>query len=151
MVLAQFRRGASPSCHISDASVVIAMAAPAVVMSYFKGRTMASKNTAAIDSRSACLTLINVYEVEPERQAELVKALSESTERVIRHQPGFMSVSIHSSLDGSRVANYAQWESKAHFEGFMRKPETQEQLKRFADLAKSVAPSLYKVDAVYAE
>ncbi len=111
---------------------------------------MASKNTAAIDPLSACLTLINVYEVEPERQAELVKALSESTERVVRHQPGFISVCIHSSLDGQRVANYAQWASKSHFEGFMRKSETQEELKRFASLAKSVAPSLYNVDAVHA-
>jgi hypothetical protein len=31
----------------------------------------------------------------------------------------------------------------------MKKPETQEQLKRFAALAKSVAPSLYKVHAVH--
>lgn len=111
---------------------------------------MAIKNVAMIDPRTACLTLINVYEVEPEKQAELTRALSESTESTIRHQPGFVSVCIHSSLDGKKVVNYAQWASKEHFEGFMKKPETQEQLKQFAGLAKSIAPSLYMVNAVHA-
>lgn len=112
--------------------------------------TMTSKNTATIDPQVSCLTLINVYEVEPEKQADLVKALSESTESTIRHQPGFISVCVHSSFDGNKVVNYAQWASKEHFETFMKKPETQEQLKQFAGLAKSVAPSLYKVNAVHA-
>lgn len=89
--------------------------------------------------------------MEPEKQAALARLLSEVTESAIRRQPGFVSVSVHSSLDGKRVANYAQWASKEHFEGFMKKPETQEQLKRFAALAKSVSPSLYTVDAVHCE
>lgn len=112
---------------------------------------MTSKNTATIAPQAGCLTLINVYEVEPDKQDQLAKALSEATETTIRHQSGFISVCIHSSLDGQKVVNYAQWESKEHFEGFMKKPETQEQLKQFAGLAKSVAPSLYKVDSVHAE
>ena len=111
---------------------------------------MASKSTAAIDPRATHLTLINVYEVEPEKQVELANALSEATERTIRHQPGFVSVCIHSSLDGKKVVNYAQWVSKEHFEGFMKRSETQAQLKQFAGLAKSVAPHLYKVNAVHA-
>jgi heme-degrading monooxygenase HmoA len=112
---------------------------------------MASKDTATIASQAAYLTLINVYEVEAGKQAQLAKALSEATESTIRHQPGFISVCVHSSLDGRKVVNYAQWESKEHFEGFMKKPETQEQLRQFAGLAKSVAPSLYKVNSVHAE
>ncbi|KAB2680886.1 antibiotic biosynthesis monooxygenase family protein [Brucella pseudintermedia] len=112
---------------------------------------MAEKTTAMIDPQAERLTLINVYEVDPEKQAELTKALTEVTESTIRHQPGFISVSIHSSFDGQKVVNYAQWASKEHFEGFMRRPETQDQLKRFAGLAKSVAPSLYRVNAVITE
>ncbi|RWR28770.1 antibiotic biosynthesis monooxygenase [Sinirhodobacter populi] len=112
---------------------------------------MADRTTVTIDSRSERLTLINVYEVAPEKQAELAKTLTEATESTIRHQPGFISVSIHSSFDGRKIVNYAQWASKEHFEGFMKKPETQDQLKQFAGLAKSVAPSLYRVDAVIAE
>lgn len=111
---------------------------------------MANENTATIDPKAKCLTLINVYEVEPEKQAELVEALAATTESTIQHQPGFISVCIHSSLDGMKVVNYAQWATKEDFEGFMKRPETQAQLKQFAGLAKSVAPSLYKVDTVHA-
>lgn len=109
---------------------------------------MADKMTATIDVQAGCLTLINVYEVEPERQAALARELAEATERTIRHQPGFISISVHSSIDGNKVVNYAQWASKEHFESFMKKPETQEQLKHFAVLAKSVSPSLYTVSSV---
>ncbi|OVZ65274.1 MULTISPECIES: antibiotic biosynthesis monooxygenase [unclassified Pigmentiphaga] len=111
---------------------------------------MANRNIATIDPQAACLTLINVYDVEPENQEELTRALSEATEHLIRHQPGFVSVCLHRSLDGRRVVNYAQWASKEHFEDFMKRPGTQEQLKRFASLARSVAPALYQVSAVHA-
>jgi quinol monooxygenase YgiN len=114
-----------------------------------KEMTMANHEIAKIDPRAACLTLVNVYEVEPENQGDLARRLSELTDGSIRKQPGFISVSIHSSLDGKRVVNYAQWASKEHFEGFMKKPETQAQLKEFAALAKSVSPALYKVNSVH--
>lgn len=110
--------------------------------------TMADRKTASIDPQAKILTLINVYEVEPDQQAALAKALSESTESIIKHQPGFVSVCIHSSLDGKKVVNYAQWDSEEHFKAFMRRPETQEQLRQFAAIAKSVAPSLYKLESV---
>jgi quinol monooxygenase YgiN len=112
---------------------------------------MAKTQTASIDAGAARLTLINVYEVEPDKQAELAKALADATETSIRHQPGFISVSIHTSLDGGKVVNYAQWASKEHFENFMKQPAVQAQLKTFAGLARSVAPSLYTVASVHAE
>ena len=111
---------------------------------------MASHEIAKIDPTSACITLINVYDVEPEKQADLARLLSEVTETAIRKEPGFVSVSIHSSLDGKKIVNYAQWASKQHFENFMKKSETQEQLKKFSTLTKAVAPGLYKVNTVHA-
>lgn len=112
-------------------------------------KTKNGQGVAKIEASAAGITLINVYEVEPEKQAELVRALSEVTDAVIARQPGFVSVSFHSSFDGKRVVNYAQWTSKADFEAFMQAPGTQEQLKRFAGLAQSVSPALYRVDAVH--
>lgn len=110
---------------------------------------MANQAIARIEAQVPRVTLINVYDVEPEKQGELARTLSQVTEDVIRQQPGFVSVSVHSSLDGRRVVNYAQWASKEHFEGFMKKPEMQAQLKKFAALATSISPALYKVDAVH--
>lgn len=110
---------------------------------------MAGKRAATIDARSGVVTLINVYEVEPDRQAELVGLLAEATDTVMRHQPGFVSVSIHSSFDGTRVVNYAQWASKEDFERLLRNPDAQVQMKKFAAVARSVSPSLYRVSAVH--
>lgn len=106
-------------------------------------------NVAKIEVGGHGVTLVNVYEVEPDNQATLARLLAELTESEIRNQPGFISVSVHSSLDGKRVVNYAQWASKADFDAFMAAPGTPDQLKRFAALSKSVSPALYKVDAVF--
>lgn len=107
--------------------------------------------TATIEAEAQRLTLINLYEVEPTNQADLVRLLSEITESAIQHEPGFLSVSVHSSFDGTKVVNYAQWASTEHFEAFMRKPETKELLRRFSALAKSVSPALYRVNSVHSE
>lgn len=106
---------------------------------------------ATIDAETQCLTLINLYEVEPANQADLARLLSEITDSAIRKEPGFLSVSVHSSVDGTKVVNYAQWASKEHFEAFMKKPETRELLQRFSALAKSVSPALYRVNSVHAD
>ena len=45
------------------------------------------------------ITLINVFTVRPEHQQRLVDVLVEATEMVMKHQPGFVSASIHKSLD----------------------------------------------------
>jgi quinol monooxygenase YgiN len=109
---------------------------------------MGSGAFARIDPARAVLTMINVYEVAPEKQAELVRLLGEATEKTMRQQPGFVSVSIHRSVDGSRVVNYAQWESKEDFERMLQSPEAQGQIRQFAALAKSVSPAVYLVSSV---
>ena len=64
-----------------------------------------------IEQHSQYATLINVFVVEPDRAADLAALLVEATEKVMRHRPGFRSANIHVSTDGTRVLNYAQWES----------------------------------------
>ena len=110
---------------------------------------MTNKKTTTIEAKSTGVTLINVYEVEPEKQAELVSLLSDATEKVMRHQPGFVSVNIHSSVDGTRIVNYAQWASKEAFDRMLKNPEAQAQMKQLAALAKSVSPALYMVNSVH--
>jgi len=110
---------------------------------------MAPNTVTTIDPARPLLTLINVYEVAPEKQAQLVQVLADATEKVMRHQPGFVSVNIHTSIDGTRVVNYAQWASKEDFEGMMKRPEAQGRIKQFAALAKSVSPAVYQVSSVH--
>jgi quinol monooxygenase YgiN len=110
---------------------------------------MTGKNNATIDAESGVATLINVFEVEPAKQAELAQFLSEATDEVFRHQPGFVSVSIHSSLDGTRVVNYAQWKSKEDIDRVLKDPEAQAQARQAAAIAKGVSPAVYKIDSVH--
>jgi heme-degrading monooxygenase HmoA len=78
---------------------------------------------ALISKSNDVVTLINIFTVEPHDQQRLVDLLTEATEAVMRHLPGFVSAHIHKSLDGVRVANYAQWRSRDHFEAMLRNPK----------------------------
>ena len=111
---------------------------------------MTGKNNPTIDAQSGVATLINVFEVEPAKQAELARLLSEATDELFRHQPGFVSVSIHSSLDGTRVVNYAQWKSKEDIDRVLKNPEAQSRARQAATIAKAVSPAVYRVDTVHA-
>lgn len=90
------------------------------------------------------VTLINVFTVAPENQQRLVDVLVRATEAVVSKQPGYVSANIHKSLDGSKVANYAQWRSREDFEAIFRDPEVREHMREAEDLAK-VEPTLYEV------
>jgi quinol monooxygenase YgiN len=88
-----------------------------------------------IEKGNDILTLINVFSVEPEKQAELVSLLIQATEKTMRHLPGFVSANIHRSFDGRKVVNYAQWESMAAFEAMRKNPSAVPHMKAAAALA----------------
>ncbi|MGH3804063.1 MAG: antibiotic biosynthesis monooxygenase, partial [Pseudonocardiaceae bacterium] len=69
------------------------------------------------------LTLINTFTVEPENQERLIEILDDATKNVMSHFPGFVSASLHMSLDKTRVANYAQWRSEEDFLAAIRHPD----------------------------
>jgi quinol monooxygenase YgiN len=111
---------------------------------------MTMRKNATIKAGDEGVALVNIYEVAPERQGELVALLGEVTEAVVRQQPGFLAVCVHASLDGTKVVNYAQWASKTDFERMLKQPDVQAQFRRLAGVAKGVAPVLYKVASVHA-
>ncbi len=69
------------------------------------------------------ITVIVIFALEPERQQELIDTIVEFLETAVKHQPGFVSASIHKSLDGVRVMNYAQWKSQEDYEAFANNSE----------------------------
>jgi Antibiotic biosynthesis monooxygenase len=69
-------------------------------------------NASTIRAEAQIFTLINVFSVARDRQQEIADLLIEATERTMRHRPGFISANIHTSFDGRRVVNYAQWRSR---------------------------------------
>jgi antibiotic biosynthesis monooxygenase (ABM) superfamily enzyme len=60
-----------------------------------------------IRSNQGIITQINVFTVAPENQQALIDLLQEAA-HFASNIPGWMSASIHRSLDGTRVVNYAQ-------------------------------------------
>jgi heme-degrading monooxygenase HmoA len=66
----------------------------------------------------------------------------------MRHQPGFISPNIRRSLDGTRVANYAQWKSKEAFEEMLHNSEAQKHMNEALSVS-SPEPHLYQVVSVH--
>jgi hypothetical protein len=104
---------------------------------------------ATIERHGPHATLINVFTVEPDRASALVALLSDATDEVMRHLPGFVSANIHLSTDGTRVVNYAQWETAEAFESMQADPNAREHMSKAADLASGFDPHLYTVESVH--
>jgi len=90
---------------------------------------------ASIEKGRQLMTLVNVFTVRPELQDQLADLLVRATHETMRHLPGFISASIHKSLDGTRVINYAQWKSPADFAALQKNPEAQVHMKAAGALA----------------
>src|SRR6185503_11479211 len=107
-------------------------------------RAHMTTDASTIRAGAEIFTLINVFLVAPDRQHELANLLIEATEQTMRHQPGFISANIHTSLDGRHVVNYAQWRSRDAFEAMLRNPDARPHMTRAAAIA-SFDPILCEV------
>ena len=81
------------------------------------------------------LTFINVFMVDPKDQERLLDLLVQATDKVICKLPGFVSASFHKSVDGSRIVNYAQWESREAFDAMFENPEVLEHFQAMRGIA----------------
>src|SRR5580700_6736223 len=68
------------------------------------------KTMPIIKANSGIITQINVFTVPDGGQQPLIDLLAESA-KYASSVPGWLSASVHRSLDGTRVVNYAQSES----------------------------------------
>lgn len=68
------------------------------------------------------IVLINVFTVAPSEQQRLVELLRRATEGFVDRAPGFISATLHRSLDGSKVTMYAQWASVEAYEAMRADP-----------------------------
>ena len=65
----------------------------------------------SIRSDKHLVTQITVVESEPGKQADALSVVAERAKFMAR-QPGFISISVHRSLDGRRIVNYVQWQNR---------------------------------------
>ena len=90
------------------------------------------------------VTQITVIESEPEKQAEALSLMTERA-RFMARQPGFISISVHRSLDGRRIVNYIQWQSRDLLQAAHKSPEFRKEWGHFDQLAGAIDPHLYEV------
>ncbi len=88
------------------------------------------------------LTLINIFTVGPTNQQQLVDLLIQANEDV-KHVEGFISSSLHRSLDGTKVTIYAQWRSVDAYQK-MRSNPTRPFLQQALEIA-TFEPGMYEV------
>jgi len=69
------------------------------------------------------VTFINVFPTRPRDQAKLIDLLLRAHEGIIRHRPGYVSTTIHRSVDGYLVVDYTQWRRREDFEAMVRDPD----------------------------
>ena len=96
-----------------------------------------------IEAKTGIVTHINVFTVPVEKQQQLVDQLIE-TVNAAKQVPGWISASIHCSPDGTRVANYVQYESQAAADAVLRHLAAEGHLQRNTALG-TVAPGQYEV------
>jgi heme-degrading monooxygenase HmoA len=65
--------------------------------------------------------------------------------RFMARQPGFISISLHRSLDGRRIVNYVQWQSRDLLRSAHHSPEFRKEWSRFDQVTDDIDPHLYAV------
>ena len=97
-----------------------------------------------ISPKNSVVTLINVFTVDPTNQQRLVELLTCATEGSVRHAPGFVSSSLHRSLDGTKVTMYAQWRSVEDYQAMRQDPAPLPFLQEALAIA-TFEPGMYEV------
>ena len=110
---------------------------------------MSDEKVATIAPGDQILTLINTFTCADARQGELVAALEKSIAATFSKVDGFISSSVHASLDRTRVINYTQWSSTEAFDQAELHPRVREDLATIMSIAESADPRLFHVTSVY--
>ena len=93
------------------------------------------------------VTQITVIEPEPGKQAEALSLMTQRA-RFMARQPGFISISLHRSLDGRRIVNYVQWENRDLLHKAHQSPEFRKEWRHFDELTDEIDPHLYEIAQV---
>jgi heme-degrading monooxygenase HmoA len=90
------------------------------------------------------VTQITTVDLKPDNQDEVMQLMQERA-RFMARQPGFVSISLHRSEDGSHVVNYIQWRDRETLKAAHHSPEFRKKWPRFGQLANEIEPCLYDV------
>jgi heme-degrading monooxygenase HmoA len=89
-------------------------------------------------------TQITTVKLSPDNQDEVLNLMKERA-HFMATQPGFVSVNLHRSKDGSHVVNYVQWTNADKLAAAHHSAEFRKRWPRFGELVKEADPCLYDV------
>jgi predicted ribosomally synthesized peptide with nif11-like leader len=89
------------------------------------------KKAVTIDKNDGSTVVMVVFSVDPSQQQQLLDNIMAYGGADVSHQPGFISSTLHKSIDGRRIVNYTQWRSREDYETFARKSLTSKAPKIF--------------------
>ena len=90
------------------------------------------------------IVLINIFTVDPANQQQLLDLLARATDEFVSRAPGFISSTLHRSLDGTKVTMYAQWRSVEDYESMRRDPGPLPFLQKALKIA-TFEPAVYEI------
>src|ERR1700735_164883 len=96
-----------------------------------------------ISKQNKFVTLINVFTVEPVNQQKLVDLLTLATKSTVQNITGFVSSSLHRSIDGPKVTMYAQWRSLEDYQNMRNNTSASPYLEQALEFAK-FDPGMYE-------
>jgi len=99
---------------------------------------------AEIAKNAAVVTQITTVKMTPDNQDDVLKLMKERA-RFMATQPGFVSITLHRSEDGSHVVNYIQWKDRKQLEAAHHSPEFRKKWPQFGKLGEQIEPCLYEV------
>jgi heme-degrading monooxygenase HmoA len=97
-----------------------------------------------IHQSSGVVTQITTVDVDPDKQDEILALMTERA-KFMAKQPGFVSISLHRSQDGSHVVNYVQWSDREKLKAAHHSPEFRKKWPQFGRIADEIEPCLYDV------
>ena len=95
-------------------------------------------------------TVISTFEMTPGTCADVLEALQDAYDKIIRHQPGFRGVAIHVDDAQTRIATYSNWRAREDFQAMLRTTEMRERNRAIAAMCARFEPVMYEVAATYA-
>ena len=97
-----------------------------------------------IAENQGIVTQITTVKMKPTNQDEVLQLMEERA-KFMATQPGFVSVNLHRSQDGSHVVNYVQWTNAEKLKAAHHSTEFRAKWPRFGELVQEVEPCLYEV------
>jgi heme-degrading monooxygenase HmoA len=104
---------------------------------------------AEIRENNGIVTQITTVKLPPDNQDEVLNLMTERA-RFMAKQPGFVSIALHRSQDGSHVVNYVQWTSAEKLKAAHHSPEFRKKWPQFGKMTDEIEPCLYDVVLVEA-